>query len=395
MKRLRANRANIVILSLIVILTGSSVFAMFSGREADHGENPIGELDVMRSQSLVTGTGYKLNYDQQKKRDEEEKKKEEKKQEEQKKDRTNSTRRTGAWSNAAPGAGNDRNSRNGSTTKNNGTKGGNNPGKSNNGSGGNNNNNSNVTPDPGIDESKLPTIYTDLEDGMSYGGSYLGFYVTAKDYTNRSISRQFFVVYANDERIFSSGTDDNKGNYDFSLRDGTNTVSITVTDREGNSATRMYSINGDTSAEGEEIGVIEISLSARNLNLGYLAGPRTMTVYKNEKLSYVITRFLTESGFGYDYSGSLSSGFYLKRIMKPGMLSGWSIPDSIQEHLDDINASIMGWDEDSLGEKDIYEGSGWMYSYNGEIVEFGFSSIVVMDGDEVEIWFTTHLGDDR
>ena len=55
----------------ILILAGTSVFAMVNGREPDHGENPIGELDVMRSQILVKGAGYELNYDLQKKRQEE------------------------------------------------------------------------------------------------------------------------------------------------------------------------------------------------------------------------------------------------------------------------------------------------------------------------------------
>lgn len=399
MDKLRAHKVYILILSLVVILTGSSVFAMLNGSEPDHGENPIGDLDVMRSQVLVTGNGYDLNIDQEKKRKEEEKKKEEKQEEEKKQNRTSEANTKKAWAKAAPGSGSEKSGRNKGKGKNSNKKGTASKGG-----------NQSVTPDPndpngpqdpegsddpGIDESKLPTIDTDLMDGETYGGSYLGFYVTAKDYKSNRISRQFFVVYANDKRIYSSGTDDDKGNYDFDLRDGENTVRITVTDKEGNSLTRSYTVNGDTGIENEENGIVNISLSARNINLGYLAGPKTMTIYRNEKLSYVITRFLRENGFGYDYTGSLSSGFYLQRIKKPGMLSGWSIPDDIQELLDDKGVSSMGWDEDSLGEKDIYEGSGWMYSYNGEVVDSGFSSIVVKDGDDVEIWFTTHLGDDR
>ena len=414
-KRFQRNIINIGILLGILILAGTSVFAMVNGREPDHGENPIGELDVMRSQILVKGAGYELNYDQQKKRQEEEKKKEEKKKEEEKKGRASGEVRTRAWANAAPGSGNDSNnsgSSNNTNSKgsgNTGKKGTNDSKKGNEGGKKNNNkpsNNVRPSPDnPGnqdvpegpnnqIDESMLPVIETDLEDGGTYGGNYLGFYVSAKDYKNRSISRQFFDVHANGVKLYSSGTDDEKANYDFELYDGVNTITISVTDREGNVATRTYEVNGDTSQQGEEVGAVEISLSARNINLGYLAGPQTMVIHRNEKLSYVITRFLEENGFGYEYTGSKSYGFYLQRIKKTGMLRGWSIPDDIQQHLDDKGVTSMGWDENSLGEKDIYEGSGWMYALNGEIVDSGFSSIIVLDGDVVEIWFTTHLGED-
>lgn len=409
-KRFQRNIINIGILLGILILAGTSVFAMVNGREPDHGENPIGELDVMRSQILVKGAGYELNYDQQKKMQEEEKKKEEKKKEEEKKGRTTGEVRTRAWANAAPGSGNDSNnsgSSNDTNSKgsgNTGKKGTNDSKKGNEGGKKNNNkpsNNVNPSPDnPGnqdvpegpnqIDESMLPVIETDLEDGGTYGGNYLGFYVSAKDYKNRSISRQFFDVHANGVKITSSGTED-RANYDFVLIDGLNTVTISVTDKEGNVATRTFEINGDTSLQREETGHITITLEADEINLGVLAYSEDVVIYRNEKLSYVIMRFLEENGFGYDYAGSPSLGFYLQRIKKTGMLSGWTIPDVIRQRMDETGASEMAWYEDSLGEKDICEGSGWVYTYNDDPVDVGFSSVIASAGDEVVISFQTGL----
>ena len=60
--------------------------------------------------------------------------------------------------------------------------------------------------------------------------------------------------------------------------------------------------------------------------------------------------------------------------------------------MDEINASeSVKPSLNSLGEHDIYDASGWMYSWNGEWPD-GMSSITLRDGDELRIVFSLYYG---
>lgn len=52
------------------------------------------------------------------------------------------------------------------------------------------------------------------------------------------------------------------------------------------------------------------------------------------------------------------------------------------------------YNQDSLGEYDFSNGSGWMYSVNGHYPNYGFSDCYLLDGDVMRIRFTLFYGRD-
>ena len=120
-----------------------------------------------------------------------------------------------------------------------------------------------------------------------------------------------------------------------------------------------------------------------------------MPIRQGETGSYFLTRFLEDKGFQYNNTGSLDTGFYLSRIIKPGIAAGVSIPEDLKQAID--NDGLEWKDQrydNSIGEFDYCQGSGWMYSVNGSFPGYGFSDVVFKDGDVVRIRFTLAYGKD-
>lgn len=116
---------------------------------------------------------------------------------------------------------------------------------------------------------------------------------------------------------------------------------------------------------------------------------------QGETASYSISRFLEENGFTYDNTGSLDVGFYLARLARPGIGVGVAIPEDLKQAIDEDG---LEWKDqrydDSIGEFDYCQGSGWMYSVNGAFPNYGLSDAVFKDGDVVRIRFTLAYGRD-
>jgi hypothetical protein len=252
-------------------------------------------------------------------------------------------------------------------------------------------------PTPGGDDpSKLPLIYSTLRNGDSWNGPSRNFTVYADDYQGRHIKRGSFDVYANGKKLYSSG-DQYNANYRMDLLEGTNHVSITVTDTFGVSATREYTFTGHPNAQPKEEGTVYITLDMRTLGAGYVITNYPVMAYAGENLSDVVVRALEANGYSVGYTGSLAYGFYLKSIGKSGLLSvkqNCVVPPPILAKLEEINASEMGYNQDDrLMEKEIYAGSGWVYFHNGEFYEGqGMSDILARRDDEITIAFTLHNG---
>ena len=113
--------------------------------------------------------------------------------------------------------------------------------------------------------------------------------------------------------------------------------------------------------------------------------------YEGENLPYVIDRAFKKAGISYTYGGTFDYGFYLNRIFSAGITDGYVIPESIMKKLKEENCSWVGYETDSLGEKDFYYYSGWMYKMDG-VFRDGFSTIPAEDGSEIVILFTLNLG---
>jgi len=246
-------------------------------------------------------------------------------------------------------------------------------------------------------DTKAPRIVTSLTENQLISGTFLNFTVSAVDYEGQKISRGNFVVTSNGARIYSSGagTDhEYEANYKpDNLTDGANIIVITVTDTQGNQAIKTVTVRTDPSGEKPVGGKVTILVEARTLGLGYLIN-ETVDFYKGESIPYVVDRAIAAAGCTYSHTGSMSSGWYLSGIKKPGITNGWHIPDPIAERLDSEGCTETGHDANSLSEKDFYKDSGWVFLYNGEFPGTGMSDFTLQDGDTVTIAFTTSYGNE-
>lgn len=417
---LKKNRILILLLAMLILL-GASAFALLSaGGYAAPMEIP-NETNENRSRVLLTGTGFELSDKAEADQIEEQRRAEERQAEEKKTDPSND-RSASAEQKSESREDKENNTlikiETGNLNTQSGTAGGNNGNSAptaNQGDlpGGNSGSPSEPDPNGGTDvpgengeedPSKNPLIITDLVDGKIIDGNYLSFYVEAKSYKGYKITYDHFEVYLNGDRLYGGGPNEYHANYtkqfvpgDYSppvLNSGQNIIVIKVDDGEGHESRIEYgvTVNG---TELEYNSAVSIRIEAGNLGLGVIASNNSFLVYQGEKVANVVIRFLEESGLGYSTTGTPDIGFYLKRIYKPGITDGYAIPANLLAGLTEKGVSPMEHEADSLGEKDFYEFSGWMYSMNGYTPGYGMSGNTVREGDEIHLWFTLDLGNDE
>ncbi len=167
---------------------------------------------------------------------------------------------------------------------------------------------------------------------------------------------------------------------------------IQATDDEGNTATKRYTVVVNSDQQQKEGGIIRVTLRADVLGLGVIFDEKVV-FYEGENLPYVVDRAFKQAGITYSYTGSFDYGFYLQRIYKTSITDGYVIPGPILDKLEDENASWVGYEKDSLGEKDFYYWSGWIYRLDGYFPD-GFSAMPAEDGSEIEILFTLNNGNE-
>ena len=228
----------------------------------------------------------------------------------------------------------------------------------------------------------------DLYDGMQVTGAIKNFTVKAVDYEGNRLNASHLTLKLNG---YSSGIslvwdDSVKTSYRLKLKTGENILTIKVVDDEGHKKTFLIHIISKAVDPGASIGTARFSIDGEVLGLSYLVAPTDVEIYDGENAAYLLDRFLKNNGFTYNYTGSLQSGFYLARINKRGLLKNLS---------DEMRTKYAGkFDENSLGEFDFNNRSGWMYSVNGDFPNYGFADAYLQDGDEVRIKFTLDYGDD-
>lgn len=248
---------------------------------------------------------------------------------------------------------------------------------------------------PIADEGTKPAIkHINVTDGMTITGNEFTLDLLPEDYKGNRIYSEGITVQLNG-KVYKNTWQSEFTSYLLYLQGGANTLDIRIKDSDGRYNDYSYKINCKTVADGEKIGEITISVDANVLGLGYIVAPVKVPIRQGETGSYFLTRFLEEKGFKYKHTGSLDIGFYLSRIMKPGIATGVSIPEDLRQAIDKDG---LEWKEqrydDSIGEFDYCQGSGWMYSVNGSFPGYGFSDVVFKDGDVVRIRFTLAYGKD-
>ena len=83
-------------------------------------------------------------------------------------------------------------------------------------------------------------------------------------------------------------------------------------------------------------------------------------------------------------------GFYLRRISRGGMMDYPAIPENLWSKILQDGLTLTGQtDNNSLGEFDYTQGSGWMYSVGGNTYAGkGLSGYYLTDGDTLYLRFT-------
>ena len=139
------------------------------------------------------------------------------------------------------------------------------------------------------EESKLPEIICSLTEGQVVSGSFLGFTVQATTYKKEPLSSFYVTVKVNGKKLYSSGTQHNVISYRTSqeLQDGSNEISVTATDKEGNTATKNYHVTVRKEEAQVEGGTMRVKLQADVLGLGTIFNEKVV-FYEGENLPYVV-----------------------------------------------------------------------------------------------------------
>jgi len=247
------------------------------------------------------------------------------------------------------------------------------------------------------DDGNVPTLKDiNVSEGKSIKGYQFTLQVWAEDYQGNLIYYNGLSVRLNRNVVKDRGVSGSYTEYDLYLKKGSNKLDIRIEDRDGRICDYTYNIQCLPPGPGGEIGTATISIDANVLGLGYLLAPTKATIYEGKPASYTLDRFLKDNGFDYKNTGTLDDDFYLARIIKTGIGVGVNIPQDLK---DAINDDGLEWkmeqrDDDSLGEFDYCQGSGWMYFVNDICVGRGFAATNLKDGDVIRIRFTLAYGKD-
>lgn len=241
----------------------------------------------------------------------------------------------------------------------------------------------------------MPKIYTNIYDGMEITGNRFTLQVRGSDGNGERLYGDHIAVQLNGTTLEDRGEDGSVTYYELNLSGGFNYVEILVWDYEDRYTIYHFKINCNEVPEGERIGSITVSVEASTVGLGYLIPPMTIDIYQGQNLVVPVATALEENGFEYQYSGKLTDGFYLAHLIKDGITSGYSIPPDLAAAIDEDGLMWLNvYHENSLGEFDFTQGSGWMYSLNGQYIGRSMSEVYPEDGDVVRLRYTLAYGKD-
>ena len=139
---------------------------------------------------------------------------------------------------------------------------------------------------------------------------------------------------------------------------------------------------------------VTFRIEASTLGLGTIVSDQSILVDAGKNAAYALEQFLSQNNIEFEYGGSFEEGFYLARIKKEGIGSGASVPEELEE----LVSAEYNWNgegkDDSIGEYDYSDKSGFMYSVNGNTPNRSFSKCMLQEGDFVRVRFTLANGKD-
>lgn len=176
--------------------------------------------------------------------------------------------------------------------------------------------------------------------------------------------------------------------YRLFLNGGNNTLHIRVISDNLQYFDSVYNVYCDPNHVDPE-GQIYISVNAGELGLGTIASGY-VDIYSGQPLSYAVLDLLAQCGCEAVYRGETSYAMYLEAVIKPGLMAGWT-PERISPELLQVIDEMQIWNgtiyENSLGERDVTERSGWVFTLNGVGIP-GLSNTFPKSGDVCVANFT-------
>ena len=264
-----------------------------------------------------------------------------------------------------------------------------------------------VSEDASSDETTQDGILlkTTLTDKLKVKGQRKLFDVWARDAEDNTLKPTATL----DGQVLSATWSDNvKTSFtlDFQgMEEGEHTVVISAEDGKGASKTQTYTVIYQKAKKGEFIGYATVSIEAFTISKGYIVEPVLMPVYEGDNAAKAFVNLIREEGYDVEYTGSLTSGFYLSHIVgsnaknpknatKKLDLAGAALEPHMAEKLPDLMFDADGGTEGSLGEFDYNYMSGWMYCVNTVFPNVGFADYYLSDGDVMRAQFTLKYGGD-
>ena len=246
-----------------------------------------------------------------------------------------------------------------------------------------------------------PAIVTNLEGVEQLSNRNFTLTVQATAYTGKSLYSSNIEVRL-DGKLVTGTTGGPRYEYQLYFQDPDvgdvvhHTVTVRAWDEEGNSAFYSYSFDYRFVDTGGEIGTAYIILDMTTVGLGVPDEPYTYRIKQNVPASYAVMEMLEEYGYEYSYAGTPDVGFYLRRIHSGGMMDYPDIPEDLWDKVLQDGLTLTGQHyNDSLGEFDFTQGSGWMYSVGGTVYAGkGLSNYFLSNGDTLYLRFTLAYGKD-
>lgn len=239
------------------------------------------------------------------------------------------------------------------------------------------------------------TLETTLENGITQRNSRLTFDVFARDNDGKKLPASEVTVLLNGQTVRYNWNDDVKTSYTLHFtKEGENTIVV-----KAHKASLTYTVNYVKAEAGEVIGKAVFTVEALTLGGGYVVEPCYVDIIEGENAAQALVRLLKDKGFTCKNTGSLESGFYLSHIQGEELanidVTGDSIPKDLRKKLEEKGFRIRPRsNEESLGEFDYTQGSGWMYCLKNVFPNVGFADAYLSDGDVVRVQFTMAYGSD-
>ncbi|MBO4835908.1 MAG: hypothetical protein J5483_07320 [Lachnospiraceae bacterium] len=258
-----------------------------------------------------------------------------------------------------------------------GTGGGDGPGEGGGGS------NTNPEPESPPEVNKTPIIESNI--GSEEYWSNVAYVIRGTDYKGRVIESFYYSVWFDGVLQYSAGVD---GSGWVTYRadnqvEGYHEITATVTDAEGNSASKTWTIYVSVAAEVPANEYVTLEVEARVIGYGYVLST-TEQIYKDESAANFVARVLR----AYGLEPSMDGSSYLYRIW--GINAGEAnVPEPIKTYVEQANGELYGvTNPGALGERDYTANSGWIYLYNGYYMGVGLYGVTLQDGDVIHLGFT-------